>query len=171
MYQFFKVDRLPRAYPGLRLKSDRLKLEIKSHEFIRHLGITVYVQHFLQGFTGTDVARKLNDLHSVLQSAFSLVENEMPLHVEVFIKSSSPYRITYGNLKIQDYDQRKYERVFLSLLEALKEPIYDLVHAGSKVNLKFRDSRHGFSADHLRLFHLTPAQWKKVRPAASWSDA
>jgi hypothetical protein len=157
----------PTAYPGLRQELDRLQPGIRPHEFIRHLSIDMYLESFRYDvrFGDRPHPHELNDLHRTIQSAFALVENKRSLHVESFILSTSRCPVTYDELKDPGrYGQGTPERMFIDILEALREPIYDLIHAGSKVSLRFRKSIHDFSPDHIRLSHLTPAQWQEVRP-------
>jgi hypothetical protein len=107
---------------------------------------------------------KLNYLHAKLQSVLSLVRDKKKLQIQFFITLHKRSHIWYEWTRNGKYGD---ERLILNVLEALKAPIYAILHGGGKVTLKIYDSQAGCSPELIHLFHLTPAEWQKVRPTTS----
>jgi hypothetical protein len=64
---------------------------------------------------------------------------------------------------IGNHTQARVERTVLNHLEALREPVYDLIHAGGTISLFLTTSRSRRSVDLMKLFHLGSEEWLAVR--------
>jgi hypothetical protein len=108
---------------------------------------------------------RLESLHKNLEQAFVLVPAKKRLHVTFWVKLFSTRESLHYNdvATIGNHTQARVERTVLNYLEALREPVYDLIHAGGTISLFLTTSRSRRSVDLMKLFHLGSEEWLAVR--------
>ncbi|KAI4675295.1 uncharacterized protein J4E84_010187 [Alternaria hordeiaustralica] len=137
--------------------------------------------------------RNLNDLYQKLEAGFALLQAKREpssLKLCIIIKMSGYNDDYYEETQEDVTSRRDYERRFMNVLETIRKPVYDMIHAGCNVEVKFEpeldegyEDRYwgdgtdgGIESDsdedtdvYMRLnltpalFHLSKEEWEKVR--------
>lgn len=122
----------------------------------------------------------LTELYQTLEENFSRYLGVSPMsqtvHILLYMESyeytQSPQR------KSELKDMLDCERVFLNTLEAIRKPVYDLIHRGVKVVITWQEDSGDYDNDRgceceedgkthetpmQNLFHLSKEEWEQVR--------
>ncbi|KAI4924888.1 uncharacterized protein J4E92_006924 [Alternaria infectoria] len=147
----------------------------------------VYVENCIAQEKGN-----LNDLYQKLEAGFALFKGKREpslLKLRIIIKMSGYSNAYYEHTQEGVTAMRDYERRFINMLETIRKPVYDMIHAGCNVEVKFEkevisavdrywgdgtDSGIGSDSDedtdvYMRLdltpalFHLSKEDWEKEK--------
>ncbi|KAI4661119.1 uncharacterized protein J4E79_004929 [Alternaria viburni] len=137
--------------------------------------------------------RNLNDLYQKLEAGFALFRAKREpslLKLCIMIKMSGYNDDYYEETQEDVTSRRDYERRFMNVLETIRKPVYDMIHAECNVEVKFEpeldegyedrywgngtDSRSESESDFYfdvfspltltpPLFHLSKEEWEKEK--------
>ncbi|KAI4660672.1 uncharacterized protein J4E78_005377 [Alternaria triticimaculans] len=147
----------------------------------------VYVENCIAQEKGN-----LDDLYQKLEAGFALFKGEREpslLKLRIIIKMSGYSHAYYEHTQEGVTAMRDYERRFMNMLETIRKPVYDMIHAGCNVEVKFEKEMisavdrywgdgtdSGIESDsdeetdiYMRLnltpalFHLSKEEWEKEK--------
>jgi hypothetical protein len=188
IYQLFTMGRIPFVYPET--VSKRSLSDIRPYNYIRKIHFELQLHDYADAGKNqwgdlNHQKRRLNYLHTKLLQNFALIPRKELLHLEISIRSRKHELCREGistnqrrgkvcshfvstNYHYSDISRSrgKYQSLpewaFLNLLQAVREPIYDLAHAGADVPLHVSCRRASRSGDLIKPFHLGPDAWHEV---------
>jgi hypothetical protein len=178
LHRLLTVDRLPSNYRIFNTSMERTDLGIKPYFLILHIHIKIslgdYVSEGLLQPEYGNQRRKLNYLHKKLNSALQLLPDPKRVKVQFTLNDTSRYGEPWGDVTLKypvlstrdKKGQGASKLSFINMLEALREPVYSLIHTGAKVTVwchsiqwEFRSpydlsASTGVSSDLAKVFHL-----------------
>ncbi|KAI4912516.1 hypothetical protein J4E90_005920 [Alternaria incomplexa] len=167
------------------LTKDMFNLGVKPYEFIRVLHIYLNIDKVVtrskvdwKGWLVEEedpekaIAREkrhLNDLYQKLTSGLSLIvrgRRRWPVKIMIELTMGS-YPGGGADARTQDQvtARRDYERGFLNVLETIRRPVYDTIHAGFEVEVAWNGNKAftetALSEEHF--FRLSKEEWEKEK--------
>lgn len=129
------------------------------YEHICKLTVIVNLQTpYLVGYTMHDIKGEmetLEEVYTTLERGFALFSSKRQREIHVRIETEL---ISLGEDADHDHERRLH-----NILEAVRKPVYDLMHCyGCKVSV-FHDDRSFVLADITHYFRLTSEEWQEVR--------
>jgi hypothetical protein len=144
------------------LTFDRTQSGFKPYEYVRgtlqvHITTTCGNGHNERAWSNTEHETAfLNGIYINLD-ALTLVKRKQQLHVKIRLYTGAPLHATRYN----------GERRFYNIMEAVRSPIYDLIHAGVKVDVEHvkasSHSRRSFTEGEANHFRMEKSVWEEEK--------